>query len=245
MMYAAPHTKVLNDVLGGKALAVTWCEKCMTGVVFDRRVDGRNLTFAVFGSLWRDTIVIYDLETRTQWSQWDGEAKLGSLAGHRLQAVPCVIADWRTWRAQNPQGSAALLADTRKKFDASAFSQAEDYVLIAGEGRQAKAWDLGEIRRQRVINDTWEGEPVVIVYLASSGTALMYARESKGTTLTFAMSAGQLRDVDTKTVWDPFTGCALAGPLLGGQLTPRTSRLAKRAIWKRFAPNRQRLDIDG
>lgn len=236
MMYAAPHTKVLNDHLAGRALAVTWCEKCMTGAVFERQVDGAQLTFAVFGSLWRDTIVLYDLETMTQWSQWDGEAKLGTHAGRKLVAVPCVIVDWKTWRTGHPKGTVAVLAESRTAFDAAAFAQAADYVLIAGEGKQAKTWELDEIRRRQVINDVLVGEPVLLVSLESSGTARLFARSLEGATLTFTFRDGQLRDAGTGTTWDPLTGRAVAGALQGRQLPHRNGRLVKRAALKRLMP---------
>src|SRR5262249_14099113 len=35
--------KVLNDTLGGRPIAATWCNACYNGIVYDRVVDGQTL----------------------------------------------------------------------------------------------------------------------------------------------------------------------------------------------------------
>lgn len=43
--------KIVNDDLAGRPIAVTFCPLCNSSVVFDRRVDGRELTFGTMGNL--------------------------------------------------------------------------------------------------------------------------------------------------------------------------------------------------
>ena len=40
--------EIVNDVVAGQPIAVTFCPLCNTGMVFDARVDGTALTFGVF-----------------------------------------------------------------------------------------------------------------------------------------------------------------------------------------------------
>lgn len=68
-------------------------------MVYGRRVDGRTLTFGVSGKLWRNSLVLYDRETGTLWSQITGEAVRGPLAGARLprlaaSAMDTTYEDW-------------------------------------------------------------------------------------------------------------------------------------------------------
>lgn len=44
--------EIVNDRLAGRPIAVTYCPPCNSGIVFDRRVDGRDLTFGATGK-WR------------------------------------------------------------------------------------------------------------------------------------------------------------------------------------------------
>jgi hypothetical protein len=47
--------EIANDVLDGDPIAVTYCPLCNSGIAFDRRVDGRTLSFGTLssGSRWR------------------------------------------------------------------------------------------------------------------------------------------------------------------------------------------------
>jgi hypothetical protein len=56
-------------------------------VVYGRRVAGRTLRFGVSGKLWRNSLIMYDKETGSEWSQVTGEAIAGPLKGHRLEKL--------------------------------------------------------------------------------------------------------------------------------------------------------------
>ncbi len=96
--------EIVNDVVGGEPVAITWCPLCYTALVFSRRVDGREapLTFGVSGKLLRETLVMYDRQTGSLWSQLYGAAIDGQLAGARLSFFPSVLTEWRSWREQQP-----------------------------------------------------------------------------------------------------------------------------------------------
>ncbi len=43
--------EIVNDVVGGVPVAVTYCPLCNSAIVFDRRVDGRATEFGTTGKL--------------------------------------------------------------------------------------------------------------------------------------------------------------------------------------------------
>ena len=55
-MLSRPDHHVVNDVLGGQPIAVTWCGLCQSPLVCERRVDGQTLTFFVSGELYGENI---------------------------------------------------------------------------------------------------------------------------------------------------------------------------------------------
>jgi len=236
MLNAEPKTKVLNDVVAGQAIAVLWCDRCQTGVVYERVVAGRTLTMRVFGSLWRDSIVFEDLETRTQWSQWEGAAKLGQLKGNTLKRLPCTIVDWQSWRREYPGGDVVMLEHKEAAFAHDRYGDASQYLLAVGDGAFAKAWNLTEIAEQGVINDHWQDTPVAAVFLETSGTARLFGRVVDERPVTLRRKAGVLRDVETDSVWDALSGRAIAGPLQGAQLPLLPSWLTTHAAWRQFHP---------
>jgi hypothetical protein len=73
--------EIVNDIVGGTPIAVTWCPLCNSSIVFDRRVAGRTLSFGTTGKLRNSDLVMYDRETESWWQQFSGECIVGGLLG--------------------------------------------------------------------------------------------------------------------------------------------------------------------
>ena len=52
-------------LLGGEPVVVTFCPLCGTGVAFDARVAGRELSFGVSGLLYNSDVLLYDRQTNS------------------------------------------------------------------------------------------------------------------------------------------------------------------------------------
>lgn len=96
--------EIVNDVVENRPVAVTYCPLCNSALAFDRRVGDRLLTFGTSGSLYRSDLVMYDRQTESLWSQIEGRAIAGMLAGTKLDRVPVQTLTWAQWRAANPGG---------------------------------------------------------------------------------------------------------------------------------------------
>ncbi len=99
--------EIVNDVLGGAPLAVTYCPLCNSGVAFERTVDGAVWSFGTSGRLMRSNLVMYDRQTRTLWSQFSGEALWGDpdVVGRELVRLPTQVLGWDAFRAAYPDGT--------------------------------------------------------------------------------------------------------------------------------------------
>jgi hypothetical protein len=95
--------EVVDDTVGGRPVVVTWCPLCSSGLVFDRRVAGRVLTFSVSGLLYRANQILRDDQTRSLWSQLGEGALTGPMRGRRLTLVPSREQSWSAWRATHPR----------------------------------------------------------------------------------------------------------------------------------------------
>ena len=70
--------EIVNDVVGGDPLVVTYCPLCNTGIAFRRpEVDGHVLDFGVSGRLLNGNLVMVDRQTSSLWAQALGEAVAG------------------------------------------------------------------------------------------------------------------------------------------------------------------------
>lgn len=94
--------EIVNDVVGGVPVAVTFCPLCNTALVFDRRLDGRTLDFGTTGRLRQSDLVMYDRQTESWWQQAVGEAIVGELTGRKLELVPANTLGWERVRRLYP-----------------------------------------------------------------------------------------------------------------------------------------------
>jgi hypothetical protein len=96
--------EIVNDVVGGVPVAVTYCPLCNAAIVFDRRIDGEAVEFGTTGKLRFSDLVMYDRKTESWWQQFQGEAIVGALTGQRLEVLPARLESWEKFRARFPQG---------------------------------------------------------------------------------------------------------------------------------------------
>ncbi len=95
--------EIVNDDFNGVFLAITYCPLCNSSLVFRKPiVDGRPLQFRVSGRLYKSDLVMYDRQTASFWSQIEGRAIIGPLAGQRLEYVPTEMMTWQKWQALHP-----------------------------------------------------------------------------------------------------------------------------------------------
>lgn len=94
--------EVVNADGAGGPYVVARCALTDLVAIYDRRVDGRTLTFENSGALWRDMLVMRDRETGTYWTPATGRALHGPLEGKTLAGIPAPIAKASDWSETNP-----------------------------------------------------------------------------------------------------------------------------------------------
>jgi Protein of unknown function (DUF3179) len=96
--------EIVNDIVGGLPVTVTFCPLCNSGIVFERTVNGATLDFGTSGKLYKSDLVMYDRQSHSLWSQMDGRAIVGTRAGTQLKFVPANTVSFDEWRAAHPGG---------------------------------------------------------------------------------------------------------------------------------------------
>ncbi len=94
--------EIVNDVVNGRPVAVTFCPLCNTAIVFDATVDGQQLDFGTTGRLRFSNLLMYDRQTETWWQQASGDAVIGELLGTQLTFLPATIISWADARDTYP-----------------------------------------------------------------------------------------------------------------------------------------------
>jgi hypothetical protein len=151
---------------GGRPIAATWCPLCGSAVVYDRRVDGRTLSFGVSGKLADDDLVMYDRETESEWKQSTGEAIDGPLTGSALTVLPAAVTTWGAFREAHPDG--VVLAPPGGESEASGdgddpepieyddepyrrYFEGEGFGLAAHRGEGGREWDRDDLAPKDVV----------------------------------------------------------------------------------------------
>jgi hypothetical protein len=243
-MMGRPKAELLNDTIAGKPIAVTFCSTCQSPLVFSRQVEGKTLTLFLSGQLLVENMMMRDAETGSDWVQLTGEAIDGPLKGQRLEPIPVVWTDWKTWRERYPNTTVPDLPNLVQAYRHHRLYSAfpSEQVFFSGiqwglaRGENARSWPYTQLARQPAVNDVFSGQPLLVVFDRRTSTAKMYDRRTGDGELTFHWQGNQLTDDQTSSIWDPITGRAATGPLEGRRLTPIAGTVSLAEAWRMFHP---------
>jgi hypothetical protein len=104
--------EIVNDVIGGVPVAVTFCPLCNTAIVFERTVGDQVLDFGVSGNLRNSDLIMYDRQTESWWQQFTGDSIVGDLMGTELGILPSRLESWDNFRARAPEGAQVMVAQS-------------------------------------------------------------------------------------------------------------------------------------
>ncbi|XWX02969.1 DUF3179 domain-containing protein [Aggregatilineales bacterium SYSU G02658] len=187
------HHGVVNDQIGDRPIAVTFCALCNSPLVYDRQVNGVALRFGTTGMLRHSGLILWDDQTQSWWQQLTGVALVGALAGTTLDVIPARLVGFGQFQERFPEG-AVLVGDAELPplsygrnpyigYDRSPQPvryagpvdvrlPATERVLAGLVHGQPVAYPFSVLARHGVINDVVSGWPVVAVWHAGTASAL-------------------------------------------------------------------------
>lgn len=192
---------------------------------------------------------MYDHQTESLWSHLVGAAVTGPLKGRKLKLVNSMFTRWETWKKLYPhskvlrigQSSSFVLRSLRDPYESYYRSSdtgirptrlsdrqiyPKEYVLGLVVDDKAKAYPFGALSRSPVVNDTFQGVPLLVTFEAETATGVVFQRKVEGKILFFKKSQHSdkkgffLVDEETRTVWEALTGKAVRGRLKDRKLAP-------------------------
>ncbi len=101
--------EVVNHELASIPVTVTYCPLCNSALAYDRRTEFGTLDFGTSGALYRSALVMYDRQTESLWTHFDGRAVIGTLAGAELDRLPVATVSWDEFRRAHPDGQVLSL----------------------------------------------------------------------------------------------------------------------------------------
>ena len=217
--------EIVNDVVAGDQLSVTYCPLTGSAVAFTGRgPDGAPLTFGTSGKLVNSNLLMYDRQTDSQWPQILGRAITGALTGTTLTEIPLVWTTWERWRSrgvdapvlsaetghirgygQDPYGSYAGADQGYYQDDGLFFPVMrrddrfgpKEIMLGVKVGAERLAIPKQTALAKGVWNLELAGQPIAAVRDGALETVRVFSRRLSTLTLTFQLAeAGALRDQD-------------------------------------------------
>lgn len=194
--------EIVNDVVDGVPVAVTYCPLCNSGLAFERRVGGRVLDFGTSGALYQSALVMYDRQTESLWTHFDGRAVVGALVGSELSLLPLSTLPWRELVGAHPD-ALVLTRDTgyarpygRNPYvgydrgdgpltgfftgDVDARVQAMARVVGVHAGGESVAVRTGTLARRGVMPAVLDGRAVTLWHAPGTASALHRPRVADG-----------------------------------------------------------------
>ena len=248
--------ELVNDIIDGVPVLITYCPLCGSGVVYDRRVGDETLLFGNTSALYENDLVMFDYNSGSYWFQTAAEAIVGVKTGTRLDPLPATTITWSTWVELHPNTKVLARRQPeiarapnydRDPFAGGAYEtriddlqfpfpvdtdaldrrlRASEIVISLRVGDAEKAYPLARIG-DAVVNDDFNGEPVVVFSQSRGPSGNGFLRTVGSRVLTFTQAGDVITDNETGSTWD-FFGRAIAGELQGETLEMITAR---RAFW--------------
>ena len=217
--------------------------------MYARKFDDQVYDFGVLG-VEQGTLILYDAQTRSRWSQLFGKATEGAMTGRELVKLPSTMTTWRRWRELHPDTTVYVKPseDYAPRFTGSAFREftaaddgpvrAED-LIVGVEGHvEARAYLVRRLAGDRLLLDMIEDHPILVYLSDDLSTARVFSRTVGGRALSLRLLDDEhLEDVETGSRWDPITGEAISGPLKGKRLHPVISTYSLWFAWERYRPD--------
>src|SRR5262249_15504687 len=105
------------DRVGGVELTIVYCTLCGTVIPFESRVGDRLFRFGTSGLLYRSNKLMFDEDTSSLWSTFEGVPVVGPLVGRNIALTPhpVVTTTWGEWRALHPETTVLSLETGHKR----------------------------------------------------------------------------------------------------------------------------------
>lgn len=191
--------EIVNDTFGDLPVTVSFCPLCNSSLAYVRELDNVGVvTFGTSGRLYNSSLVMYDRETESLWTHFNGQAVVGELAGVSLQRLPTQTMSWGSFLQANPT-AAVLTTETghRRDYGRNPYPGYDDVstnpFLLDGEVDSRLA------AKERVVGIERNGQSAVLLLSSLAATGVLEA-DVGGDTLTAWHLPGTASALEAATV---------------------------------------------
>ena len=191
--------EIVNDVVDGQPVTITFCPLCNASIAFDRNFDGQVLDFGTTGRLRNSDLIMYDRQTETWWQQFTGEAIIGRYAGEQLRFLSSQVIAWEDFKASHPDGEVLARPNMPRNYGYNPYvgydSTSRPFLFLGAPDprldpvervlglttkSEAIAYPFALLEAAGVVHDTFGGAELAIFHKPGLASALDSSIISKG-----------------------------------------------------------------
>jgi len=159
---------VADDTIGGVPVALAWCRRCGSAILYRRDTPKGTLTLAASDRFQDGDQLLRDKETGTLWRQLTGKPVEGPLAGSgvELQPLPVVLTTWEAWLRVHPETRVVEASGSPGTDPASTEASSNEAPSVFGlvVNGTAKAYPVESLVKAGLVNDEIAGRPVLVLW---------------------------------------------------------------------------------
>lgn len=222
--------EIVNYEINGKLVSITYCPLTGSTIAYNGQISDFNTTLGVSGKLINSNLLMYDRETDSNWPQILGKGISDPYQGKKLDNIQLYWSTWKQWKTVYPD-TLVLDFDTGfiRSYNSDPYGSYEpgenNSYYQSGEpffGTMARftileskevvygiqyndtylAIQKRALQEVKLINYNISDKNIVIIYDDRLDSAFIYNRELNGVTYSFGYLNGEIRDLETKSVWD-------------------------------------------
>ncbi|MBL8842113.1 MAG: DUF3179 domain-containing protein [Planctomycetes bacterium] len=158
---------VLNDTIGGVAIAATFGAECQAAVAYERTLAGQPMLLSDLGVTVDGASILYDMGTSSRWNQATGISIGGKNTGRRLPIVPACTTTLGAWLAAHPDSrviappAVGVEPPPRARFLDP--RDEESMVLLVRVGKHSRAYPLARFPESGLLHDQLGEEPIALL----------------------------------------------------------------------------------
>ena len=162
--------EIVNTEIGDIPISVTYCPLCNSALSFDRRVGNRLLDFGVSGKLYNSALLMYDRQTGSLWTHFDGNGVIGHYSGAKLKLIPSQTVAFEDFVKAHPTGQVLSPENEHNggsgTYESYGFNpyQSEDSTFGTSGSFFGEEFDERLPRKERVVAINDNNEPLAIPF---------------------------------------------------------------------------------
>lgn len=186
------------------------------------------------------SLVMSDIETKTEWAHLLGKAMAGPLKGKKLKPIVTDMVTWQVWKNLHPDTTVLNMSDMSRNYTSNFYDDPTRFVFGFEVDGDAGAVAMDQLLKKPVHQFEIGATKLLTTFDKSGAVTHLFERTLDDQALDFKIAnEGWMTDSQTGSRWKILDGLCVEGALKGKMLRQRVGIMSFRKAWENFHPNSQ------